>query len=296
MIIDIVIPTYNRSESLKRTAQSLFTAHPSDKINFNLYIVDNNSTDRTKTVIEELNNEFKGNIHYLFEPQQGMDMAKNSALKAAKGDVLIFTDDDVTFGPGWLKSISENFKNPAVHCLTGKIIPVYNHEKPSWYSDKLSCVIGYVDYGEQRTTVDHATGANTALRRETFQKLGGFTARKDLINEDTFLSQKLLLSGYEIIYDPRMVICHHFQKEKFTKPYFRKWYWKSGRSISVLNFQKDRQYKQFIGIPLWRFRQSIEHTAKMIIHMFNKPLCFYHELQLRRFFGFCYQRWFRQHP
>jgi len=289
---DLIIPTFNRSKSLKKTLTGIQELSLDSQHSYEVVIVDNNSTDNTKEMVQQFSGKSWIGIKYLLEEKKGKINAIHKAVDHAKGDVLVFTDDDVTFDQNWLKIIAENFRDKLIHCVTGKIIPVYEEEKPCWYSEKLSTVLGLVDYSGEKRKTDQITGANFAILKSVFEQVGGFTVYDGLINEDTFLTKKLLKGGFNIIYDPRMVVYHHFQKEKFTKEYFRRWYWLSGRSIAVIHKEKDLSLKRNIaGVPFWRIKEASQHFQKMLINFFNEKERFYYELQFRRLCGFIGQRW-----
>ena len=95
MDISIIICTYNRSESLKRTLQSLKEMSVSDDIEWELLIVDNNSTDNTREAVNDFTKTSGLNCRYVFESKQGLSNARNRGVKEACGEIIAFTDDDV---------------------------------------------------------------------------------------------------------------------------------------------------------------------------------------------------------
>ncbi len=291
--IDIVIATYNRSGSLQKTLMSLIELqHPTDCI-YEILVVDNGSKDNTKDMVQDMAQRFPNRIQYLSALQNGKTYALNKALSTSSGDVMAMTDDDVVVEPNWLSVIAENFHDETLQCLTGRIIPVYREEKPSWYSPKLSTVMGEVDISPQRVVTKLATGANMAVRRSVLEKIGGFGHYQGVVNEDTIISHKLRDCGVHVVYDPQMIVYHYFQKEKFTLQYFKRWYWLSGRTIAAMNEEIEKTQKnKLFGIPLWRIRQVVEHLKEMLGHLNVETERFFHELQIRRFGGFCYERWF----
>lgn len=291
MQISIILATYNRCESLKNTLNSFLSLDDNEGVDWELLVIDNNSTDDTKSLVEKFSNISHGQIRYIREERNGKSYALNAGLKAALGDIFAFTDDDVTFEPFWLKNILKNFADPKTMCLTGKITPVYPKTLPSWYSEKCSSVMGNVDSSPTKTTVNYVTGANMAMRNEVFRKIGQFNISTQLINEDTFLSQQITNHGFSIVYDPEIEVYHYFQPEKMTKAYFKKWYWLSGLSISALNHEKDKSEKCLFHVTRWRYRRALEHLGSMVTNLFNEKERFYHELQFRRFLAYCSYRW-----
>ena len=91
----IIICTHNRDESLKQTLQAV-CRQESPGENFEVIVVDNASTDRTRQVVEEVRDSLQFPIRYHFEAQLGLSHARNSGVDLAEGEIVIFTDDDVS--------------------------------------------------------------------------------------------------------------------------------------------------------------------------------------------------------
>jgi len=79
--ISVIICTYNRCESLKDTLDSLLAQECDGTFNWEVIVVDNNSKDRTKEVVESYMHKFGGKLRYLFEPRQGKSHALNKEIK-----------------------------------------------------------------------------------------------------------------------------------------------------------------------------------------------------------------------
>src|SRR5687767_3303766 len=95
----VLICTYNRASLLRETLESL--AGVKSARAWEVVIVDNNSTDDTRTVVEEMAVTFPAPLLYVFEPRQGKSHALNTGLDVCRGQVIVFTDDDVHVAPAW---------------------------------------------------------------------------------------------------------------------------------------------------------------------------------------------------
>jgi glucosyl-dolichyl phosphate glucuronosyltransferase len=295
--VDIIIPTCNRAESIRKTITSLLAVNCPKTCTYQIFIVENNTKDQTEHVVKELAHKSSFPIQYFFEQNAGKMPSMLKALKQSTADVIVFTDDDITFPPNWLEKIELNFSDPHLNCLTGKIVAMNDYPRPKWYSDKLSIVLGSIDLHPTRQETSYVTGASMIFRRSILNSPGLFDyPHTDFFNEDTLLSCKLTQHGYKIMYDPDLVIYHHFQDDKFDRKYFKRYYWKSGRSIAELNKEADaKEPNKLLGIPLWRFRRGLEHIWGMLINCSHPAEKFYHELQLTRFGGYLNQKWFNKH-
>ena len=107
MDLSAVLCTYNRARLLDAALRSLESMRKPSGLSWELLVVDNNSNDHTKAVVEAARRRGSLPCRYVFEPRQGKSHALNTGIAHAKADVLAFTDDDVTFEGGWLGAVGE---------------------------------------------------------------------------------------------------------------------------------------------------------------------------------------------
>src|SRR5438093_13700178 len=101
-MISLIIPTYNRAVVLKRALDSAMNVDHSPA-DYEIIVVDNGSTDAKPAAVQDAQErQPKYNINYIREERLGLHSARHARDWMAKGDVLIFTDDDATFAQGWL--------------------------------------------------------------------------------------------------------------------------------------------------------------------------------------------------
>src|SRR3989338_3802286 len=149
MLISVVICTYNRCGSLKVTLDSILNQDINTDFDYEVIVVNNNSKDKTKEVIESYMSKFGNKLKNCFEVNQGRSFAQNRGIAESGGEIIAFTDDDVIVDRNWICTIANIFKNNrTVECVTGKVLPIWKSEKPKWYSDKIKSVIVHVDHGE----------------------------------------------------------------------------------------------------------------------------------------------------
>ena len=179
-MISVCICTYNREKMLRRTLASL--AAQNDNIGISeVLIIDNNCSDGTVNVVEEFQERLP--IRRVIESQQGLAHARNRAVAEFRGDVLLFTDDDVSFGTGWLAAYQDAIRRfPEADYFGGRILPDWGQAKPRWIGDGPSPLIDGVlvwfDHGAE-TRLFSATeplpfGASFAIRRRLFNNIGLF--------------------------------------------------------------------------------------------------------------------------
>src|SRR5687767_10831562 len=100
--VAVVIATYNRAALLAQTLDALALSRVDGGWDWELLVVDNNSSDGTRTVVESRRASYPVPLRYLFEPRQGRSHALNAGITATRSTYLLVTDDDVRVEPGWL--------------------------------------------------------------------------------------------------------------------------------------------------------------------------------------------------
>lgn len=119
----VIVCTYNRCQSLADTLDSLAKSIVPASTDWEVLIVDNNSADRTRQVVEEFTRRFPGRFRYVFEPRQGKSFALNRGIRETQADVLAFTDDDVIAEPAWLWNLTKDLFSGEWQGAGGKILP-----------------------------------------------------------------------------------------------------------------------------------------------------------------------------
>lgn len=236
--ITVIIPTFNRAKYLSGSVDSIIQQKFSPE-QFEILIIDNGSTDKTKEVSEAAISACPDyNIRYFYEPVPGLLSGRHRGALEAKGDILVFIDDDIQADPGWLMAIHEAFKEPDVHLVGGKNLPNYEAEPPSWlkymwsptpYGGKECGYLSLLDMGGDVKEIDpnYVWGLNFSIRKKTFFELGGFSPDNIPKNLQRFqgdgetgLTLKIKEKGYKAIYQPRALIYHAVPLERMTIPYF----------------------------------------------------------------------------
>src|SRR5262249_52705605 len=105
MDLSVVVCTYNRSTSLRRTLAALEAQEVPPGLAWEIVIVDNNSSDDTRAVVDAFGTACSIPVRYAFEPRQGLSFARNTGVAHAKGEILACTDDDCRPEPTWIRHI-----------------------------------------------------------------------------------------------------------------------------------------------------------------------------------------------
>ena len=235
----VLICTFNRAELLRETLDSLraiTSARP-----WSVVVVDNNSTDHTRDVVQDLAPSFSVPLEYVFEPRQGKSYALNTGLECCSGDIIFFTDDDVRVSAEWLDAGCRALEEREDLDYTGgPVRPLWGGAPPAWLDrtrGDLWGTLAILDYGdapfvfEERNRVP--LGANMAVRRRLIERIGGFhpelgrRGRSLLGQEQAEFFARGRAFGARGGYVPAMDVHHHVPASRLTKQYFRRWwFWK----------------------------------------------------------------------
>ncbi len=250
----VIVCTYNRCESLAGTLDSLAKSIVPASTEWEVLIVDNNSADRTRQVVEEFTRRFPGRFRYTFEPCQGKSFALNRGLRETQAEVLAFTDDDVIAEPTWLWNLTKDLFTGEWQGAGGKILPLNTAPIPDWIPrDTYGVLWGDFDLGDESRDLSLAPyGCNMAFRRDVFEHglfrtdIGpGVQGARSTNFEDQNIGQGVLRRGGRLRYEPEAVIRHPFDTQRISRKYILNRFFQMGRYMALETESKPALH----GIP-----------------------------------------------
>ncbi|BAN36775.1 glycosyl transferase family 2 [Sulfuricella denitrificans skB26] len=278
MDVSIIVCTYNRAESLRDTLSALHAQKTSPSRELEVVVVDNNSKDQTRAVVEEMQRVWP-QLRYEFQGEQGLSHARNHGIAVAHGNTLLFTDDDVLPEPDWVEVTLAGLEKYRADSCGGYIAPIWEVPPPSWLTERF---YGFLAIRTDRsddyviTSPSQAPfGANMAFRREVFQKVGGFDTsrgRKGKVlasGEDGELFERILSAGLKAVFLGQSRVHHKVESFRLTKRYFRRWRFQSSRNIA--QNKKMVGERRLLNIPLYVFPQFLRAVARMLWGHVSQP-------------------------
>ena len=251
-MFSIVIPTFNRATDLRATLASLATLSVRSK--WEVIVVDNNSTDDTRSAVEEAAPTFPVELVYQFEATQGRSAALNAGIRRSRGDIIVTTDDDVRVPVDWLECAGDALDTLQCDYVGGRVLPIWGAPRPAWIPDRGGrqwAVIALLDYGTSPiqffTLANRAPlGVNMAFRRTVFDRVGPWNndvGRK----KGTLLGQEVRewmrraqAAGVRGSYAPSLALHHVIPADRLNKRYFRRWYLERRQPRAALPRRVDR--------------------------------------------------------
>ncbi|WP_100615121.1 glycosyltransferase family 2 protein [Confluentibacter citreus] len=216
--ISIAICTYNRASLLKKCLEALLPQINTS--NIDIIIVDNNSNDTTRGLIETYQNKHK-NITYVFEKRQGLAIARNVAWQYAKGLWIAYLDDDGIPHNNYVERLQYVINHYDFDCYGGMYYAYYEKERPKWLSENfgtkrlISPNIGLIDENT-------LSGGIFNIKRCVLEQIGGFkenfgmSGKNVAYGEESELQYRVRAGGYKIGFDPELKMDHIVANYKHT--------------------------------------------------------------------------------
>jgi glycosyltransferase involved in cell wall biosynthesis len=248
MAVSVVLCTYNRADRLTLALDPLL--RQKGGVEYEVVLVDNNSTDHTVEVARATAERSSGRVHYVFEPRQGLSQARNRGIEVARGSIIAFTDDDVRVGEDWVARIARAFDDhPEIDYVGGRVLPHWLQKPPRWLTTAHWSPLALQDYGSERFTTgrDRAVclvGANLAFRRRVFDRVGDFAPElgriKDGIGstEDHDMQLRIWRAGMRGLYDPAITVLADVTPDRMVKSYHRRWHRGHGRYSAAMRIRE----------------------------------------------------------
>jgi glucosyl-dolichyl phosphate glucuronosyltransferase len=293
--VSVIVCTYNRSSSIIDTLKSIDSLILSKNIEIEVLIVDNNSKDDTKVVVENYINNGHSKFRYLMEPTRGKAYALNLGIFESKGEIIAFTDDDAIVHENWINNIVKTFNDMKPDCVGGKVLPIWLGKRPKWLTNKFIHVLALQDLGDSTHEINFnhklemLYGVNVAYSKEFFNLFGQYNthlcSRGGAGNEDHEMFKRVIKNNRKAVYNPDIIVFHKVFPERLKKSYFRKWHYLNGKDLAKLD---DVESKSVFNIPGHIIKKILLEILQLAISMFkiDKEETFYHELRLTLFFGY----------
>jgi len=209
--VSIVICTYNRSFFLDKCLNSLYK-YSANQTSIEIMVVDNNSVDNTKLIVEEYQNKYN-NLTYYKETKVGLSHARNRAIEEAKASNIAYLDDDVKVSESYINRLLWVIETFKYDCFGGMYYPWYLKEKPKWISP---------DFGKKEMLLnsigilkkEYVTGLNMVYTKDILKSIGGFPVELGMIGndigygEEDYVQHEIRERGGIILFDPDLYVYH----------------------------------------------------------------------------------------
>ncbi|MBW4658045.1 MAG: hormogonium polysaccharide biosynthesis glycosyltransferase HpsE [Drouetiella hepatica Uher 2000/2452] len=280
MDFTVAIPTYNGEHRLPELLERLRSQSNPANLQWEILIVDNNSSDRTPEVVQSFQAHFPVAIRHLKEPCQGAGYARHTAIRSAQSDLVGLLDDDNLPDETWL---SAAYDFAQVHVQAGAYGSQIRGEfevNPSENLRRILPFLAITERGEQPTCYIRSQGllpptAGLVVRKQVWldyvpeagilMKLGFKRSDGNHCGEDIEALGYIHRSPWEIWYNPAMKITHKIPAWRLERSYLLPLFRSIGLSRYVTRMLKIQPWKRSLMVMLYianDFRKSVLHYLK----------------------------------
>lgn len=238
-LVSIIIPTKDKADVLDRCLVSIYTK--SDFSNFEIIVIDNNSEEeKTKALLEKYKSNYDNFSYYRYECEFNYSYLNNEAVKKAKGDYLLFLNNDTeVISKNWLSRMIGLASLEHVGCVGAKLL------YPNGTIQHNGIIVGVggigTHYGVHKPSEDNGyfgklsytsncagvTAACLMIKRDKFVRVNGFEEKLKVAFNDVDFNLKILASGYYNVVMSQVKLFHYeslsrgndldFEKQKRCK-------------------------------------------------------------------------------
>lgn len=296
-MVSIIILNYNRKDDVIFTLNKLYINNSIS--NAEIIVVDQNSTDGSQQAIKS---DFPNVILHCSQVNLGVPGGRNKGAEIAKGDILVFLDDDSHFETYESIQKIENlfYSNPEIGIIGFKVLDTENNIR-DWVYNKST-----KKHNNDIFETQQFVGCGHAIRSSLFRKINGYSSELFFWGEEIeFCIKTFLYSNYKIIYYPNIIVQHRVsQKSRLFWSDQRTYYQTRNRFFLINQYFKDIWYarlfyKLYYGIGYFikskknsayqHYRLGFKDSKKMIsnniVHDNNHRLKDYFKLHFNSLVG-----------
>lgn len=237
-LVSIIICTCNRSAALRNTLESLGKVRVPSEWKVEVIVVDNASTDDTASSVQSFT---LGNatLQYLFEPKTGQSNARNAGLAHARGEFILFTDDDVLHSEDWLEQMLSPLLHDGCDAVTGQIT-LASHLMRPWMTPMHKWFLASSHDAQPHNGSCELIGASMGFRRSVLKRVSAFDPELGPgtlgFGDDTLFGWQLTEAGFRIDYAPKARADHHLDSSRLRRAQWLDAARKRGRTEAYLRY------------------------------------------------------------
>jgi len=258
--ISVVICTRNRAEFLCDTLESLAKVVAPKGEFVELIVVDNGSTDHTKEVVKQSVLPAFNSVTVIDEHRPGLSHARNTAVAAAEGDILLFTDDDVRVPRDWISGMIQPIRSGRADAVAGgvELAPHLQREWQRRHPELTSpLATTYMISPDDPTRL---VGANMTIARQVFEHVPAFDPELDAgsslgLGGDTLFSLQLRDAGFRLVAAFNIAVEHNCSSDRLSRTSYLNYVEKVGRSEAYIDYHWRGKLVQPVRLCLGLLRQ-----------------------------------------
>jgi glucosyl-dolichyl phosphate glucuronosyltransferase len=253
-------------------------------------VVDNRSTDDTGSVVARFASHCALPMRYVYENGLGSSYARNRAVEEARGDFILFIDDDAVAEPDWAAEMLEEIERRHLDVACGMVLPRWCRKPPRWLGPSLYVRLAVHDAARledasraECDTIHNYFSANVGFRRRVFKEFGNFRTDLGVVGgnpmsgEDTELFARIMALGGTVGFAPRARVHHTIPRERMRRSYMRRKSFAFGYGSALAGGRTHNHFDKLARNAIrLLFAAARGHCERAV----------YHELECANFFGY----------
>jgi len=283
----VAIPTYNGEDRLRHVLDKLKLQINTESFSWEVIVVDNNSTDTTAEVVENYQTEWPKFIplRYAFAAEQGAAFARQRAVEKARGEFIGFLDDDNLPAPDWVaQAYTFGKNNPQIGAFGSQIHGHFfeqnsESELPDNFKE-IACFLAIIERGNKPHLYEPKKkmlppGAGVVVRKQAWEEnvpkklflhFTGHNKKAGLACEDLEALIHIQQGGWEIWYNPAMVVAHRIPNSRLKRDYLLKLLRCSGLSRNHLRMMTLKNWQKPLALPAY----VANDCRRLLVHLIKK--------------------------
>ena len=269
--VSIILCTRDRAMGLRQMLATLGKAGVPSGWRVEVIVVDNASTDDTAIVARgaKLPNMA---VRYLFEARKGKGHALNAALAQARGEFILFTDDDVLPAEDWVEQVVSALRNDGCDAVTGQIT-LSPHLLRPWLTPMQRWWLASSQDAQLHEGSRELIGANMGFHRSVLERVPAFDPELGPgglgLGEDTLLGWQLVEAGFKVGYAPKASVIHQLDASRLRRAHWLDDARKRGRTEAYLNYHwehNDIRFPRLERLSYWvrlRLRRLLQRPPPL---------------------------------
>jgi glycosyltransferase involved in cell wall biosynthesis len=256
-LVSIIICTRNRGNDLRQTLETIGKLDVPADLPTEVLVVDNGSTDHTSDVVRNAKLPVM-DLRYVNAPRKGKGNAYNAGMAQAKGDIFLFTDDDVRPPSNWIDGMCRPILRGAAHGVAGGLRAA-PHLRREWMELRHHIWLATTEHMQDGET-DSMTGGNMAFHRKVLDKVPAFDPELGPgalgLSEESLFSRQMIKAGFRVITALDVIAEHHFDMDRLQRTSFLKAVEVSARSWAYVSYHW--LHEKLAHSRLLLFKQSMK--------------------------------------
>ncbi len=253
-------------------------------------VVDNRSTDDTSAVVADFASHSRVPTRYVYEGAPGSSCARNRAVEEARGEFILFIDDDALAEPGWAIEMLAEIERRQLDAGCGMVLPRWCQEPPGWLGPSLYVRLAVHDPARlanasrsECDTLHNYFSANVGFRRRALDRFGKFRVDLGVVGgnpmsgEDTELFARIMAGGGRIGFVPRARVHHLIPPERMKRSYLRGKSFAFGYGSALAGGRHHNHFDKLVRNAVRLLVAAVRGDAERTV---------YHELECANYFGY----------